>query len=440
VAERDFPHASVIEGVRFTAQVALPNLIQGLFRRRKQASAIASRTGADGLAVGFLAGVKRSYGEGPVWIRVAKDETLLLLGRTPIRRALEGSPEPFAADPEPKKSAMSHFQPHALTISRDGDWEDRRKFTEAVLDAGMSSLADRFAAVCVEESARLEEELDWDTWNRAVRRVTRRIILGDGAADDDSISEMLGELMDKSNPPGGGDEELYERYVAALQRYVDEAEPGSLVSLFERAPVTERTEPVGQVTHWLFALGDTLAINALRCLALLAAFDEQRERVSEEVANADLNAGSGVDSLKVLEACLQEAMRLWPTTAMLSREAVRDVDWDGITIRAGKQVLIVNNFNHRDDDAVPFADRFDPDAWLSGDAADDWIFNHFSHGPQGCPGTALALFVGKAMLASLLGPGSEVRLLSPRLDPTKPLPHTLDFFGLKLSLGGSSAG
>ncbi len=439
MAERDFPHASVIEGVRFTAQVALPNLIQGLLRRRKQVSAIASRTGADGLAVGFLAGVKRSYGEGPVWIRVAKDETLLLLGRTPIRRVLEGSPEPFAADPEPKKSAMSHFQPHALTISRDGDWEDRRKFTEAVLDAGMSSGADRFAAVCAEESARLPEELDWDTWNRAVRRVTRRIILGEGAADDDSISEMLGELMDKSNPPGGGDEELYESYVTALERYVDEAEPGSLVSYFDRAPATERTEPAGQVTHWLFALGDTLAINALRCLALLAVFDEQREHVSKEVANADLNTGSGVDSLKLLEACLQEAMRLWPTTAMLSREAVRDVDWDGITIPAGKQVLIVNTFNHRDEDAVPFADRFDPDAWLSGEAADDWIFNHFSHGPQGCPGTALALFVGKAMLATLLAPGSEVRLLSPRLDPTKPLPHALDFFGLKFSLGGSSA-
>ena len=74
--------------MRFTAQVALPNLIQGLFRRRKHASAIASRTGADGLAIGFLAGVKRSYGEGPVWIRVAKDETLLLLGRGPIRRVL----------------------------------------------------------------------------------------------------------------------------------------------------------------------------------------------------------------------------------------------------------------------------------------------------------------------------------------------------------------
>src|SRR5207248_7180670 len=147
---------------------------------------------------------------------------------------------------------------------------------------------------------------------------------------------------------------------------------------------------------------------------------------AEEVANADLNTESGVDSLKVLEACLQEAMRLWPTTAMLSREVVRDVDWDGVAIPAGKQVLIVNTFNHRDDDAVPFADRFDPDEWLSGDGADDWIFNHFSHGPQGCPGTALALFVGKAMLASLLVSGSDVRRLSPRLDPNKRLQYTLD--------------
>jgi hypothetical protein len=43
--------------------------------------------------------------------------------------------------------------------------------------------------------------------------------------------------------------------------------------------------------------------------------------------------------------------------------------------------------------------------------------------------------VGKAMLAALVGPGKEVRLLSPRIDPAKPLPHTLDFFGLRFSLG-----
>ncbi len=69
------------------------------------------------------------------------------------------------------------------------------------------------------------------------------------------------------------------------------------------------------MTHWLFALGDTLAINALRCLALLAVYDAERTLAIEEPAR--------------LEACLQEAMRLWPTTAMLSRATVRDIEWDG---------------------------------------------------------------------------------------------------------------
>jgi hypothetical protein len=409
----DFPRASLLEGIRFTAQVAVPNVIQGLFRRRRTATAIATRTGADGLAAGFMAGLKRSHGEGPLWIRVAKDDALLLLGRGPIRRVLEGSPDPFAADPEPKKSAMSHFQPDALTISRGAAWEDRRRFTDAVLGAVQ---ADRVAAISSAEASSLQAKLDWERWNRCVRRVTRRIILGDRAANDDSLSEMLGELMDKSNPPGGGDSELYGRYGAALKRYVDAAEPGSLVALFDQAPQTATTRPAGQVTHWLFALGDTLAINAFRCLALLATF--QPERHDDEY----------------LGASLQEAMRLWPTTPMLSRAAVRDVDWDGTTVPAGTQLLIVNTFNHRDRDAVPFADRFEPEAWLSGDAADDWQFNHFSHGPQDCPGTELALLVGKAMLATVLERG--VRLLEQQLDPDKPLPYSLDFFSLRFELDG----
>jgi hypothetical protein len=400
----------LLEGIRFTAQVAVPNVIQGLFRRRRSAVAVATKTGADGLAVSFVASLKRKYGDGPVWIRVAKDEALLLLGRSTIRRALEDSPDPFASDPEPKRSGMSHFQPDALTISRGTDWEDRRRFTDAVL----SPLPERLGSVCAEEVAALPASLDWDAWNRGVRRVTRRVILGDAAGDDEALSEMLGELMDKSNPPGGGDDDRYMRYTSALNRYVDAAEPGSLVGRFSEAPVSERTKPAGQVTHWLFALGDTLAINAFRCLALLATFDPGRE------------------DHDFLVACLQEALRLWPTTPMLSRVAIRDADWNGTTIPAGTQLLIVNAFSHRDREAVPFADHFEPEAWLSGDAASDWQFNHFSHGPQGCPGAALALNTGATMLASLRE--RNPRLIEPRLDPAKPLPHALDYFALRFEL------
>lgn len=422
MADKDFPHASILQGLRFTAQVAVPNVIQGLFRRRQTAAAVADRAHADGLARGFMEGMRRSYADGPVWVRVAKDEALLLIGESPIRHVLQESPDPFAADPEPKGSGMRHFQPDALTISRGVDWKERRAFTEAVLDTGKPShrLSERFSVVCAEEAARLPAALDWDGWNKAVRRAARRIILGDSAGDDDRLSEWLGDLMDKSNPPGKGSPKLYQELLAALDKYVQAAAPGSLVSLFGDAPTTQRVRPTGQVIHWMFALGDTLAINAYRCLALLAVFADERARAVEDAS--------------FMDACLQEAMRLWPTTAMLSRVTTRAVQWDEVSVPKGTQVLIVNTFNHRDTTRHKFADSFDPSVWLAdGPAAGDWSFNHFSHGPQGCPGTGVALLTGRTMLTELLG-ARDVRLAEPSLDPTKKLPNSLDFFSLKFEL------
>jgi hypothetical protein len=439
-SESEFPRASLAEGLRFTAQVAVPNVVQGLFRRRRKAVAVATKANADGLAAGFMAGLKRRYGSGPLWIRVAKNDALLLLGETEIRGSLEGSPDPFAADPEPKRTGMSHFQPDALTISRGEVWKDRRRFTEAVLDTAepVHRLADRFAVVCVEEATRLvpSAELDWDTWNRAVRRATRRIILGDSAAEDEDLSELLGELMDEANGlPKERSSDRYDRFANKIAGYVADGEAGSLVGLFGEAPVTAQTKPAGQVTHWLFALGDTLAVNAFRCLALLSSHDEHRARVMDELAAAPdaLSTGDGIAELRYLDACLEEALRLWPTTAMLSRETLPGASLDGVEVPEGTQILIVNTFNHRDKEAHEFADRFAPEAWLDGGAGGDWLFNHFSHGPQGCPGAGLAKFVGKAMIGTMLR-SADVRWISGELDPGKPLPHMLDFFGLKFQV------
>jgi cytochrome P450 len=430
MAKRDFPHASILEGIRFTAQVAVPNVAQGLLRRRRTAVAIASRTGADGLAHGFMASLKRAYGNGPLWIRVGGREAVLLLGEEAIRSVLDRSPEPFAADPEPKRSAMAHFQPDALTISRNPEWEDRRRFTEHVLESGPEHphphhLSAEIARIAVQEAERLGASFDWDAFNEAVRRAARRIILGEAAGEDDELSRMLGELMDKANPPGGGAPELREEFEGRVRGYVEAAQEGSLASLFAAAPQSELTNPAGQATHWLFALGDTLAINAFRCLALLAAFDEVRERVAGELAG---------EGSPLLEGCLQEAMRLWPTTPMLSRELTADIDWSGTKVPRGTQVVIVNSFNHRDGEAIPYADRFAPEEWLpGGDARERWCFNHFSHGPQGCPGAAIALQVGTTMLATLLRAGAP-QLRGASLKPDAPIPHGLDFFALSFEL------
>jgi cytochrome P450 len=432
---RQFARASLVEGIRFTAQVAVPNVVQGLFRRRRGAVALAARTGTDKLALGFMASLKRTYGEGPLWIRVAKDNAVLVLGRDGVRRVLEASPDPFAADPEPKKSGMAHFQPDALTISREPEWTPRRRFTEAVLDTDrpLHRLADDFAAAAAEEAASLPSTLDWDTFNEAVRRVARRVILGEQAADDVELSQMLGQLMDKSNPPGNGDDALYARYLRRLRPHVAAAAEGSLAGLIPEAPAPAG-EPAGQLTHWLFALGDTLAINAFRCLAVLANQTQIRNRVLDELEDVDPVTGEAVASLRLLGGCLHEAMRLWPTTPMLSRQTTREFDWDGVTVPVGTQFLIVNSFNHRDGDAVEFAEVFAPDQWVDGDAAQDWLFNHFSHGPQGCPGAAIAMLVGQAMLGTILR-ASELELTAgPGLQAGKSLPCSLDYFGLRFEL------
>jgi cytochrome P450 len=101
----------------------------------------------------------------------------------------------------------------------------------------------------------------------------------------------------------------------------------------------------------------------------------------------------------------------------------------GAVLPSGRQVLIYNVFNHRNRDRIPYADRFAPEEWLTGGAADDWSFNFFSHGPQGCPGAGLAIFLGQAVLAQLVN-GYDLELTGARLDPERRLPYSLDIYAI----------
>jgi cytochrome P450 len=436
------PGASALENARFNATVVIPNALQGIFRRRRRAVGAATRADVDRWAVGLLEGMRRNYGGRPVWVRLVRDPALLLFSVDDIRAALGRSPDPFAPDPEAKRKGMGHFQPDALTISRGEEWAERRRFAESVLDTGSPAhrFADRFAAVVSEEVAALILEteaaggvLEWDVFAATGRRVMRRIVLGDAASKDEALSDLLAEMMDAANSMPGEPSEELDTFLARLDTYVDAAEAGSLAALVAGAPQGERTKPIRQITHWLFALGDTLPINAFRALAAIAAHPRQRRLVEAELAAAGDLDGQGVGELTYLEGCLEEAMRLWPTTPMLSRVTIGEAELGGVSVPAGTQVLFVNTYMHRDRDRHPHADTFFPEAWIEGGAADDWSFNHFSHGAQGCPGTWLALFTGKALIAGLLQK-RNVRLVSPQIDPEKPLPHMLDFFSIRFEL------
>jgi cytochrome P450 len=432
-----FPHASVLEGIRFTAQIGAPNIILGLFNKRELPSRIASTVGADYLGYRLVDGMVKSYGPGPFYVRVARDEALLLTHPDDLKFVLGGSPDPFASDPPPKRKGMSAFQPDALTISRHPVWENRRRFAEAVLDTGkpMHRLAQPFTEVARETAEELSQrQMTWQSFNEAFQKMTRRVLFGDKAASNARLTDLLGELMSAGNKMPGEPAPGYDDLISMIDGYLRDPEPDSLAGMVAQAPAVGDVKPAGQMVHWLFATGDTLAANTFRALGALSTHMEQQREVRAEMAAADITSAAGIASLKYLAGCLLEAMRLWPTTALFGRVATRDVKFpNGAVLPKDTQVLIYNVFNHRNRERIPYADRFSPGEWVSGDAGDDWSYNFFSHGPQGCPGAGLSVFLGQTVLAHVLDVGTPT-VSGTSLDPTKSLPHSLDLYGFSVDL------
>ena len=246
----DFKHANALEGVRFTAQVGAPNVLQGLFRRRETVVRVAGMAASDQLAYRLTAGLVRKYGPDPFYVRVAKDEALLVSHPDDIRRVLEGSPSPFASDPDAKRKGMAAFQPDALTISRGDLWANRRAFAEAVLDTGkpLHRLADRFAAIAVEEADAVlaaGQPIQWDVSTRPSSGSPAGSCSAPPRLGDTGLSVQLGDLMAVGNKMPGEPDPAYADFEAQLQAYVDAPDPEALTGLVATAPPGRR-DPGGR--------------------------------------------------------------------------------------------------------------------------------------------------------------------------------------------------
>jgi cytochrome P450 len=355
------------------------------------------------MGVRFAAGLLRKYRTGYLRLHMLTTPTVLVFDPEGIRRVLDRSPGIYA-DPRSKRKGMSHFQPGAVTISRNPDWTNRRAFNEAVLQPGrLHEFADRFLTVAREEVARLASGtmLTWLDIEGLFARLTRRVIFGDRAHDDEALTEAQNRLMRQSNRlvslrRNASFTRLYDR----IRGYLGDPEPQTLVALCHKVPSDEHTRVENQIPHWLFAMKDTLAINTVYTLALIGASQDDEQRVRGELSAGTALTAPAIDQCRHLEGCVQEAMRLWPTTALLLRETVCAEKIGDRMFPPGIQVLIWNPFNHRNRSATPDADRFRPGRWAK--TSSNYQYNHLSNGPQGCAGKSLALFLAKAVLAEQL--------------------------------------
>ncbi|AXE24359.1 hypothetical protein C0216_13655 [Streptomyces globosus] len=173
---------------------------------------------------------------------------------------------------------------------------------------------------------------------------------------------------------------------------------------------------------------DSVPATVLRTLLLLGAHPaEQAAAAAEAAARTDPHA------LARLQACVREALRLYPAVPDLVRTTRTETVWRGVHHPAGTRVLLPAHFHQRDPEQVPAAHVFVPGRWKTPGAEEDLRMAPFGHGPGRCPGDRLGLLITTALCAEVLR-RSRITGIRPVLDPHGPLPAVLDPRGIRLTL------
>jgi cytochrome P450 len=185
-------------------------------------------------------------------------------------------------------------------------------------------------------------------------------------------------------------------------------------------PLSE-AELRANVITFIAAGHETTANALIWSLLLLSKSEEWAARVAAE---AKLGTGKTGDdpcgNLVITRAVIEEALRLYPPIAAISRVAIGPDEIAGESIRAGTMVIVAPYVVHRHRRLWDRPDVFDPGRFLG--AAREHIHRYaylpFGAGPRICIGQAFALQEASLALAAIAGnfrlslaPGFEVEPL-----------------------------
>jgi cytochrome P450 len=152
--------------------------------------------------------------------------------------------------------------------------------------------------------------------------------------------------------------------------------------------------------------GHETTANALTwTLYLLSQSREWREKAEADADNAfDPQRPTAIEGCQTLRAVFEEALRLYPPAAILSRQAVADDELAGAHIPAGAVITVSPYVLHRRRGLWENPDAFDPSRFLGErrEKIDRFAYIPFGAGPRVCIGMAFAMQEGIILLANLL--------------------------------------
>ncbi|MEV0383574.1 cytochrome P450 [Nonomuraea sp. NPDC050643] len=414
------PQVTAAQTLALATTLVLPALAEGAVIRRPLMTRLAALAGAERRAIGLLSRLRAEHGDGPLLVPVTgRRWAMVPLSSHDVRAVL--ADRDFSPATKEKRGALGHFEPDAVLITPDPELRERRRaLNERVLcseaarftdeeatgpSAATGEEAGRFARVVAEEVATLPREgvLTWPLFHEAHWRIVRRIVLGDGARHDVTLTRQLDRLRRDANWSylRGQRTDVRNAFRRRLAGHLARAEPGSLAAVLARTPAPADVNAEGQVPHWLFAY-DAAAIGAYRALALLAAHPGPLER-------------------EHLRAAMLESLRLWPTTLAILREATGPTRWN---LPEGTTAIIYSPYVNR---AEP-GDAYRPELWLGG--GEGWAGVPFSAGFGRCAGQDLVLDTA----ATLLGAFLRERSVRPSVRLEDPVPASLDHFRLRFAV------
>jgi cytochrome P450 len=149
----------------------------------------------------------------------------------------------------------------------------------------------------------------------------------------------------------------------------------------------------------LLAGHETVASTLAWALWLLATHDEQQERAAAEAAEAGDDAG---DRLPYLRAVVAEALRLYPPSWAMTRQALRDVRLDGVAVPRRTVVVASQWVVHRDARWWPQPQRFAPERWREPARRPRFAYFPFGGGPRSCVGEQFAWLEATLALRAVL--------------------------------------